>query len=124
RPNGTPPSRSAAASATHRTGVSVRGVVAAATAVTPPAAAAPKRTAEHTRAARRTRGGTGSVRTNSSQPDVRSDAIPTPNWKKTTPRIATATKPARRVFAGWRYACRKTRKSVAGKRSAERLKDG
>ena len=98
--------------------------MAAATAATPPAAAVPNRSAEHTRAAMRTRGDTGSVRRYSSQPEVRSDAMPTPNWKKTTPRIATAANPARRVFAGWSYACRKTRYSVDGNRSAERLKDG
>ena len=58
----------------------------------------PKSDAESTRAANRVRGRSGSVRTNRSQGDSRSAAIPTPNWKNATARTANpANEASRRV---------------------------
>src|SRR6266508_2193576 len=92
--NGTAPTSSAAANSGQRESGSPADVDVSAAPTTSDAAAAANRSADATREPMRTRGETGSVRKKISHGDTLSAAIPTPNWKKTTPSTATAANPA------------------------------
>src|SRR5215216_421213 len=91
--------RSAAASSTHRLGSRAASVVIRAATRTIAAAPAAKPAAETTRAPRRAGTLTGSVRRYVSHGDVRSTAMPTPNWKNATPIAAKPAKAAILIVA-------------------------
>src|SRR5581483_2029646 len=125
--NGTAPSASAAASAAQRSGESEASVVATATVATRPAEARPKTAPEATRAASRVLSRIGSVLRKRSHGDSRSAAIPTPNWKKATPRTANPANDASRSVGSASVSDRgatKSRKKSAGKASVGTLKVG
>jgi hypothetical protein len=64
------------------------GLIRCASAVTIAAAAAANRAADSTRPPSRWPADSGNIRRNRSHAVVRSSAMPTPNWKKATPRMA------------------------------------
>src|SRR5581483_3999567 len=127
RANGTAPSASAAASAVQRSGESEASVVANAAAATRPAEASPNTAPEATRAASRVLSRTGSVLRKRSHGDSRSAAIPTPNWKKATPRTANPANEASSSVGSASPSDRgatNRRKKSAGKPSVGTLKVG
>src|SRR5215218_9973607 len=110
--------RSVAPSSTHRRASRAASVVTRATTRTIAAAPAAKPAADRTRAPNRADTPTGSVRRYVSHGDVRSTAMPTPNWKNATPIAANPAKAAILIVAyGPGDGATKKRKNTVGKSS-------
>src|SRR5581483_12521279 len=88
--NGTDPARSATPSRSHATVEREARVATRAMITTTATEASVKTSADTTRAAMRTTGGVGSVRSHACHGEPRSMAPDTPNWKKPTPSTANA----------------------------------
>jgi hypothetical protein len=83
-----PPASSARVQGSHRSAATLTGLIRCASTITTFAAAAAKVAADSTRPPSRWPADSGSVRRNRSHAVVRSSAMPTPNWKNATPRMA------------------------------------
>jgi hypothetical protein len=84
----TPPAASAPSQGSQRSAATCTGLIRCASAITTAAAAAAKSAADSTRPPSRWPPDSGRVRRNRSQAVARSSAMPTPNWKNATPRMA------------------------------------
>src|SRR3954469_20009466 len=116
--NGIVPTRSTSARPTQRPVGSAASVVATPTATTSAAAGTEKAAADRKSASRRAGTPTGSVRRYASHGDVRSTAIPTPNWKNATPIAANPAKAAILIVAyGPGDGATKKRKKTVGNSS-------